>query len=140
MSKYKISYINLNQSSNQSSNKLINEIICFFLQLRNDIKMYHWQTKSYPYHKISDDLLSTIDLLSDKFVETLLGRMGTRPNMNSSIEIQNISDDLFKDILDKAINYLTNDLNIINNFTDLMNIRDEIIGEINKTKYLLTFS
>ena len=136
MSKYKISYFNLNQSSNQ----LISEIICFFLQLRNDIKMYHWQTKSFPYHKISDDLLSTIDSLSDKFVETLLGRMDTRPNMNSSIEIKNISDDLFKEILDKAIDFLTNDLNIINNFTDLMNIRDEIIGEINKTKYLLTFS
>ena len=139
MSKYKISYINLNQSSNQSSEQLITDIICFFLQLRNNIKMYHWQTKSFPYHKISDDLLSTIDLLSDKFVETLLGRMNTRPNINSSIEIQNISDDLFKKILDKANDYLTNDLNIINNFTDLMNIRDEIIGEINKTKYLLTF-
>lgn len=129
------------KSSNSTNNyNIISKIICFFLQLRNDIKMYHWQTKSFPYHKISDDLLSTIDSLSDKFVETLLGRLETRPNIDSTIQIKNISDNLFKEILDRALYFLENELNEIESYKDLINIRDEIVGEINKTKYLLTFS
>ena len=129
------------KSSNSTNNyNITSKIICFFLQFRNDIKMYHWQTKSFPYHKISDELLSTIDSLSDKFVETLLGRLETRPNIDSKIYIRNISDELFKEILDAANDFLVNQLSEIESYTDLINIRDEIIGEINKTKYLLTFS
>ena len=129
------------KSYNSTNNlNITSKIICFFLQFRNDIKMYHWQTKSFPYHKISDELLSTIDSLSDKFVETLLGRLETRPNIDSKIYIRNISDELFKEIMDAANKYLINELSEIESYTDLMNIRDEIIGEINKTKYLLTFS
>ena len=130
----------LKSSTSTNNYNITSKIICFFLQLRNDIKMYHWQTKSFPYHKISDELLSTIDSLSDKFVETLLGRLETRPNIDSKIYIRNISDELFKEILDVANNFLANELNEIDSYTDLINIRDEIIGEINKTKYLLTFN
>jgi len=36
------------------------------LQFRTDIKLYHWQTKSFAHHKISDELLGSIDDLSDK--------------------------------------------------------------------------
>jgi hypothetical protein len=114
----------------------INDIIKFFLQFRTDIKLFHWQTKLYAYHKISDELLTNIDLLSDKLIEALLGRFNTRPNISESINIRDMTIELFNKELNIATQYLTN-MNI--NFTEILNIRDEVLGEIDKAKYLLSF-
>ena len=116
----------------------ISEIIIFFFQFRTDVKMFHWQTKLYAYHKISDELLENIDSLSDKLIEALLGKLEKRPDINDKISIRNMNEKIFNKILDKASEYLIKGFNNIE-FTEILNIRDEIIEKIDKTKYLLTF-
>lgn len=112
------------------------------LQFRTDIKLYHWQTKSFAYHKISDELLGSIDDLTDKLVEAICGAIGTRPDMKGqtiTITINNITEK--SDIISK-IKFVEENLRKKSNlmsYSEIANIRDELLGSIDKALYLLSF-
>ena len=124
-----------------NNNNELSSIINLLLQFRTDIKMFHWQTNSFAYHKISDELLSSIDDLSDQLVEALSGVLNTRPVMlgHSSIMIRDVNTDLFLNELDRVSDVLRNATSSFLKFSEIANIRDEILGEIDKSKYLMTF-
>ena len=118
------------------------DIVVLMLTLRNQSKIYHWQTLSFPRHKATDDLVSKLDDNIDKFVEVYIGKYG-RFNLTSKtgkIHIRNFQDKQAGQLLDDAIAWLTNSLpkHLKNTDTDLLNIRDEIVGDLNQTKYLFT--
>lgn len=114
------------------------------MTLRDQVKVYHWQTMSYPRHKATDDLVSSLDEKIDTFVETYMGKYG-RPDFRgkaSSIKIRNFHDKEASALLKEAIDWLTHKLpkHLKQSDTDLLNIRDEILGDLNKTLYLFTLS
>jgi hypothetical protein len=119
------------------------EIVIMFLNMLNSIKLYHWKTKSYAEHKATDELYSNLNANIDKFVETLLGKTGNRVNLTNvkMIELLDCSNMfVFKQEIEKYKKYLINmSLNITSN-SDLLNIRDELLGDLNKFTYLLTFN
>lgn len=118
-------------------------IIKVFFHMTTTIKLYHWQTYSYPRHKATCDLLATILPLIDTFVETYMGRY-QRPSFESGFKmnIQELkdNDDSAPSLIKDYIFYLQNDLPkyVESNDTDLLNIRDEIVSNLNKTLYLFT--
>ena len=68
--------------------------IHFFFQMREQIKLYHWQTHLYSRHKATDDVLETLDKTIDEFVEVYMGKYG-RPKMTEKqgcIKITNLSE------------------------------------------------
>lgn len=118
-------------------------IIKVFFHMSTTIKLYHWQTSSYPRHKATCDLLGAILPLIDTFVETYMGRY-QRPSFESGFKmnIQELkdNDDSAPSLIKDYIFYLQNDLPkyVESNDTDLLNIRDEIVSNLNKTLYLFT--
>lgn len=50
------------------------DIVASMLTIRNQIKLYHWQTKSFARHKATDDLTAALDLAIDNFVEVYMGK------------------------------------------------------------------
>jgi len=108
------------------------------------VKLFHWKTHSFATHKATDELYSSLNEHFDDFIEVLLGKTGDRINLTRQKSIQLIdldSQDKLKIKMESFINYLANFSNnktIMNN-TDLLNIRDEILGDVNKFLYLLTF-
>jgi hypothetical protein len=118
-------------------------IIKVFFHMTTTIKLYHWQTSSYPRHKATCDLLATILPLIDTFVETYMGRY-QRPSFESGFKmnIQELkdNDDSAPSLIKDYIFYLQNDLPkyVESMDTDLLNIRDEIVSNLNKTLYLFT--
>lgn len=52
---------------------MINNLVNILLNLRTIIKIYHWNTKIYKDHIISNNLLNDIDNLTDKLTEVMLG-------------------------------------------------------------------
>jgi len=118
------------------------EIVTIMLTLRNQVKIYHWQTMSYPRHKATDDLVGKLDDALDKFVEVFVGKYG-RPNFRktASIKIHNFDDKDGPAFLKSATQWLTKGLPKLLNKddTDLLNIRDEILADLNQTLYLFTF-
>ena len=109
------------------------------MTLRDQVKLYHWQTFSYPRHKATDELVEQLDSNIDRFVEVYIGKYG-RPKLTSStstIRLRNHSDKEASTLLKDAINWLMK-LKLKTTDTDLYNIRDEIIADLNKTLYLFT--
>lgn len=117
------------------------DIVSELLLIRNQVKLYHWQTGSFARHKATDDLTAALDLSIDTFVEVYMGRYG-RPTVSGSITLHNFSESAAKEFVAKETKYLQTDLprKIKKTDTDLLNIRDEILAELNKVLYLFTLS
>jgi DNA-binding ferritin-like protein len=121
-------------------------IVTMFLQMLNTVKLYHWKTTSYSQHKATDELYTNLNANIDSFVEIMLGKKGDRVNLTGQkslplLDYTNLSD--FKKEVEKYKTFLINmnkdaGLNITNN-SDLLNVRDEILGNLNQFTYLLTF-
>ena len=117
------------------------EIIILMMTIRDQIKIYHWQTMSYPRHKTTDELVDKLDKSIDKFVEVFIGKYG-RPNFKktASIKVHNFRDKDGAAFLKSATQWLTKDLPKLldKDDTDLLSIRDELLADLNQTKYLFS--
>lgn len=112
-----------------------------FIGLQNQIRIFHWQTKSYSEHQAFGALYEGLTPLIDEFVEVYLGKYGVQDSSeNFEFSLQNYSSASPVSFIDSNIYFLTNDIPAIVNpdDTDLLNIRDEMLALLNKTKYLLT--
>lgn len=120
------------------NNNLISKIVEEMLYTSNIIRIYHWQTHSYARHQASGQLYSLLDPLIDKFVEVLQGIYNHRLNFSqkTSIELKNISDSNIVKILENFKLWLTK---IPLQDTELLNLRDEMKSEVDRTLYLFTF-
>ena len=122
------------------------KIVTMFLQMLNTVKLYHWKTSSYAQHKATDELYTKLNLNIDTFVEIMLGKTGGRVNLTGQksiplLDYTNVSD--FKREVELYKRFLIEmnrdgEVNISSN-SDLMNVRDEILGNLNQFTYLLTF-
>ena len=119
------------------------EHIHFFLQLRDQIKLYHWQTYVYSRHIATDTMLEKIEKNMDSFVEIYIGKYG-RPKVtgkNAALSLQNLTEAGAKRLLTAAIRYiqgpLTKSLNAVAD-ADLLTIRDELLGNLGQLGYLFT--
>jgi hypothetical protein len=123
------------------------DVVCKFLEMLNTIKLYHWKTYSYATHKATDELYASLGVNIDKFVEVLLGKAQNRIKMRTkNIPIKDMnSPQEFKREIESYKSYL---VNLSNNKalgaggmtnSDLLNIRDEILADLNQVLYLFTF-
>lgn len=115
------------------------DIVSHLLTIRNQVKLYHWQTGSFARHKATDDLTAALDLSIDTFVEVYMGKYG-RPTVTGTIKLHNFSESAAKAFVAKERVFLEKDLprKIKKEDTDLLNIRDEILADLNKVLYLFT--
>ena len=133
-------------------NDIADHILCF-LELLNTIKIYHWSTLSYPTHKATDKLHTKLSELVDSFIEIYIGHCARRggggggsgvpvfkfkTEKDASIEFCVCSSpDAFCKVLDDNIVHLEGLTNKLNGYTDLVNIRDEMVGALAQALYLL---
>lgn len=120
------------------------EIINVLMNLYDQVKIYHWQTMHFPRHEAAGKLIEALDDQIDTFVETYMGRYG-RPKLTArtgTIHVRNFNDKQAIALLKDAIDWMTHTLpkKLKREDTDLLNIRDEIVGTLNKTLYLFTLS
>jgi Family of unknown function (DUF5856) len=115
------------------------DIVVVMLTIRNQIKLYHWQTGLFSRHKATDELTSKLDENIDTFVEAYMGKYG-RPKIHKSIELHNLSERSAREFIESCKHYLTHVLprKLSKDDTDLLNIRDTILGDLNQNLYLFT--
>lgn len=120
----------------------VNNIANQLLRFQNNVNLYHWGTQSYARHKASDRLFKALLELIDKFMETLQGAANQRVRMDSAaLEVQTYGDAQMVEYLRVFAMWLTTDLPQLlrPESTDLLSIRDEMLGQINQTLYLFDF-
>jgi len=119
-----------------SNQEIINDTVKFFFSLQLNIKMYHWNTTSFSRHKATDEFGEKLLSLIDKFVEVFIGRYKVKPSSsNIKIDSDFLTDDGSEKLLIKSREYLEYLSKVIKD-SDLLNIRDELLSEVNQTLYL----
>ena len=119
------------------------EIILKLVQIQTQFKFLHWQTSSYSKHKAYGNIYDNLGDLIDTFVESMMGKYG-RPQFESEFsimfqDISHISIQKFMDGITEFLVAITDELDSKYD-TDLLNLKDEMLSEINKLKYLLTLN
>lgn len=114
-------------------------LVSCFLRYQNQARILHWQTKKYGRHNAYGMLYDGLSGLIDSFIETHMGKYG-RVTISQPVELKNMDELSINDFMDELVDYLIS-LNKTYDATqdsDLLNIRDEMLGLVNKVKYLLT--
>ena len=117
-------------------------IIKKFMKMLSMVKLFHWKTLSYPAHKTTDTLHEKLSEHIDSYVEIMIGKHNRNLNMKSfkNMKLENLENKKslerfvrreIKEIID-----LHKELDQENDI-DLMAVRDEIIGDLNRFLYLL---
>ncbi len=117
------------------------ELTLKLVQIQLQFKFLHWQTYGDAKHKAYGDIYDSLGDHIDLFVEIMMGKMGRvdfEPEF--SIIFQDIKSLSIQNFLDGITEFLVGLSDHLDSRydTDLLNLRDEILGMINKLKYLLT--
>lgn len=110
--------------------------------LQLQLKINHWQTKGIARHKAFGKTYDVLTDLIDDFVEIAMGKYGRfiLDDQTKTITLINLSEmnpsDMIKTCTEGLVQF-SEDLDGTKD-TDLLNIRDEILGNLNKLLYLLT--
>lgn len=114
------------------------------LTLHNQFKVYHWQTQkkpgSYAQHIAFGTAYDDLTPLIDQFIEIYQGKKGVIMGRDGfTLNLSNL-DDNPEAMCDEFINYLSDNVVQVLDLqkdTDLLNIKDEMMGILNQTKYRL---
>ena len=117
------------------------EITLKLVQIQLQFKFLHWQTFGDAKHKAYGDIYDSMGDNIDRLVESMMGKYG-RIQFDSefSIMFQDISALSVQNFMDGITEFLVGMTEQLDPKydSDLLNIRDEILGDINQTKYRLT--
>ena len=116
-------------------------LIGTLFNIRDQVKLYHWQTSSFAQHKATDELVKSLDEHIDKFVESYMGTYG-RPNIGKTIPVKNLTSQGMKAYLRKTRSYLVKVLptKVSPQDTDLLAIRDDLMADVDQAMYLFTLA
>ena len=119
------------------------EILLYFFYIRDQMKVYHFTTNSYARHIASDTFVNNLTLNLDLFLEAMQGHEGKRLKLpNKKFQLKNETDKSIVNVLKEFRKWLIRLLpkQLSKNMTDLINIRDEMLSDVDKTLYLFTFN
>ena len=115
----------------------------FFFHLRDQIKLYHWQTRVYARHIATDQILQRIEKNIDSFVEVYIGKYG-RPKLTgakATITLHNLTEAgatrLIKAAIKMLLGPITRSLRAGVD-ADLLTLRDDMVADLNQLLYLFT--
>ena len=114
----------------------------FLLESQMQLRILHWQTKGYARHIAFGETYSTLDGLIDDFIEISMGKYGrfSLSDSEKTLNLKNISElelSVFLKNMKSTLIGLTSQLSSEKD-TDLLNIKDEMLGTVNTLSYLLT--
>jgi hypothetical protein len=115
-----------------------------FLTIQNQLRVYHWQTQkkvgSFAQHEAFGKAYLELDEQIDDFIEIYQGKRGViMGNDGFNLKLYNLDSNPME-FMDEVIEYLS--LHVKESLdpeadTDLLNIKDTMLGIINQTKYRL---
>jgi DNA-binding ferritin-like protein len=119
----------------------ISSKVKFLLEAQTQFKIMHWQTKGYARHKAFNKIYDELGDLIDTFVEEAMGKYGrfVLEDEDKTIQLQNLSEINTKAMITtiaQSLVQFTDEFDATD--TNLLNVRDEMLGSVYKLSYLLT--
>ncbi len=112
-------------------------MITEFIQFRDALQLYHWNTKKYARHVASGELYKKVNELLDTLVETMQSSGSRIRTENKKILLKNYTDKEITTVLENFVIFLGK---INTRKREIDNIIDELLMHINQTLYLFTMS
>lgn len=113
------------------------DLLHFLLEAASQVRVLHWGTSSYAEHEALGDLYDTLNDATDKIAEALMGAQGKRLQLKGTLELVDYAEGMPADYvagIGQALESITGLP------TDILNTRDDLLGAVHKTSYLLTLS
>ena len=121
---------------------MLSDLLNKLLSFRQQIQLYHWSTRSYSRHIASGTLYTNLSTLIDKFIEILQGRVDRISYKKIVLRLKSVNDKKINDVLVDFRDYLQvkleEELSALTSVSELLNLRDEMLGEVNQTLYLFS--
>ena len=117
------------------------ELVLKLVQIQLQFKFLHWQTFGDAKHRAYGGIYDSLGELIDKFTEAMMGKYGrVEFEAEFSIMFQDIKSLSIQNFMDGITEFLVGMTDQLDSRydTDLLNLRDEMLGDINQLKYLLT--
>lgn len=103
------------------------------------VRVRHWQTDVYAEHIALGNLYDKLEDFIDKWVETNQA-VGSRISFEEGAMLALGNVDSVSQTLDELDSLLRNTLEKEANGTEFRNMRDDILGDLKRTQYLLTLT
>ena len=113
------------------------EVVIGFYKWQLIVKSFHFMTKFVVRHEAAGKYLDTFIEDYDKFMEVCMGHHGQIKLDDFSIEVRKIDDENIFDHIDEFGKFLETLRSVYSDYPDLLNIRDEMEGNLNRLVYLL---
>lgn len=113
------------------------DLLHFLLEAASQIRVLHWGTSSYAEHVALGDLYEAVNDATDRIAEALMGAQAQRLKLKGTLELVDYAEGMpasYVTGLGKALE------SIAGLPTDILNTRDDLLGAVHKTSYLLTLS
>ena len=124
------------QTKSGSRTYSVNCIVGTLTDMLHVVKLHHWRTHDYSVHKATDNLHEALSEQVDSFVEKLLGSKHTRSNLTDLRMRSYNTLPALKQRVEYYKRYLRGMPASLG--TDLLNIRDELLGSLNQFSYMLS--
>jgi len=114
------------------------ELLANVLQVKAQLKILHWQTESYAEHKAFGHAYNDLEDKIDRLMEVYAGKY-QRPKFGGvkQITLADYSNLKIDSFLEAFEDFIKNAF-MASQDTEIANIRDEIVADIEKLKYRLT--
>ena len=109
------------------------------MEVKDLIQIYHWQTDNYARHKAAGKLYDSLNTNLDKFVEAYQDDKRFKV-VEGKLKIKNMTNTSAKNLLIEFSEFLKKISKTLENDPDLLNIRDEILADVNQTLYLFSLN
>ena len=134
----------MKETTNTTKNKSImgkmNSVAMNLFNHQVVMKLFHFQTELYGAHKASDMYLEKFAGTMDKFLEIAQGIYGRITIKKYTLSGSSHRDNNIINHIEGIIKFLRTGIDeLLADYTDLINVRDEIVGDAEQLKYLLTF-
>lgn len=117
------------------------ELTLKLVQIQLQFKFLHWQTFGDAKHKAYGEIYDALGDIIDKFVEAMMGKYGrVEFEPEFSIMFQDIKSLSVQNFMDGITEFLVSMSDHLDSRydSDLLNLRDEMLADINQLKYRLT--
>lgn len=126
----------------KKENKSYAEVAMKSFGLRDQIQIFHWQTMIGSQHEALGSFYDDFLGLLDQLIEFSMGKYGRFSVSGVNLpKLNDLSETNLDSYLKEHIDYYTKiKKTLFSNDDSALNILDEIIGELNKLKYLVSMS
>jgi DNA-binding ferritin-like protein len=116
------------------------DLITGLLQFQQQIRLFHWMTESFAEHKAFGEAYEALDDQIDELVESFIGKFGRETPEEISLKLKPYGEKAIQQAFLAFRAFLASMTKEISGSTELLNMRDGILGEVDHLIYRLTFN